>query len=390
MPGLIQSGNSSPNVRDMAAEGPPPSPADKKRNKLGYHRTAVACVHCRRRKIRCISDYNDPVGRCSNCIRLKKECIFLPIDPQNPPTTKRQRSAAKAGDGIFNEGEASVASSSPSGILRSNSMEQMNYARHPLDTPPMSNESPGLSGFHTGTRSVPVHSFDFGHGYDPTQHQRLQQQGYIPSPYSPRTFDGDSVNPQFYQHAQQHPYGHSAPTPYSSAFAPGSLPSTMTTISQEQAYPYQTSVPNGAYNWANPPSRSMSSDHTDELSSGFPTPYRTNTYPSFERPMTGQMQQLPPTSSSLLPMGIESQHTSTHPSFPEQPSYQTVQGNLQQGWTAGNPGALQQSPASVDRSYSHGWYQPHPGITNMQQEEGQPHILPSQIRNSRSSQHKPG
>lgn len=43
MPGLVESVMSSPNLRDMAAEGPPSSPADKKRNKLGYHRTAVAC-----------------------------------------------------------------------------------------------------------------------------------------------------------------------------------------------------------------------------------------------------------------------------------------------------------------------------------------------------------
>ncbi len=43
MPGLIRSGDSSPGLRDMSADGPALSPADKKRNKLGYHRTAVAC-----------------------------------------------------------------------------------------------------------------------------------------------------------------------------------------------------------------------------------------------------------------------------------------------------------------------------------------------------------
>ncbi|KIX98071.1 uncharacterized protein Z520_06151 [Fonsecaea multimorphosa CBS 102226] len=388
MPGLIQSGNSSPNVRDMLTEGPPPSPADKKRNKLGYHRTAVACVHCRRRKIRCMPDFHDPVGRCQNCIRLKKECVFLPIDPQNPPTAKRPRSGAKAADGIVNEGEASVSSSSPGGILRSSSMEQINYARGSLDTPPMSSESPGFQGFHPGSRSVSVHGFDFAHGYDPAQQHRQQQQVFIPSPYSPRNFDGDSINPQFYQ--QQHAYGQSIPTPYSSPYAPGSLPSTMTTMSQEHGYPYQTSAPNGGYGWANPPTRSMSSDQTDELSSGFPTPYRTNTYPSFERGLTGQMQQLPPTSSSLAPMGIDSQHTSTHPNFPEHTSYQTAQANMQQGWTAGNHATMRRAPGSVDSSYSQGWYQPHPGLTSMQQEEEQPHILPSQNHNPRKSQHKPG
>ncbi|KAK2066483.1 hypothetical protein P8C59_000297 [Phyllachora maydis] len=33
----------------------PEQAADKKRNKLGYHRTSVACGHCRRRKIRFLS-----------------------------------------------------------------------------------------------------------------------------------------------------------------------------------------------------------------------------------------------------------------------------------------------------------------------------------------------
>lgn len=44
--------------------------------------------HCRRRKIRCLLAPDDPQGRCSNCIRLKKECNFFPvehnIDPQRP------------------------------------------------------------------------------------------------------------------------------------------------------------------------------------------------------------------------------------------------------------------------------------------------------------------
>jgi hypothetical protein len=79
------------------------SPGDKRRNKLGYQRTSMACGkthlrnsktltdhvanirkgHCRRRKIRCIPPVTeDPQGRCANCIRLKKECVFFPVDHQ--------------------------------------------------------------------------------------------------------------------------------------------------------------------------------------------------------------------------------------------------------------------------------------------------------------------
>ncbi|EEP81179.1 predicted protein [Uncinocarpus reesii 1704] len=79
----------------LAMEGSAGVAADKKRNKLGYHRTSVACVHCRRRKIRCLLAPDDPQGRCENCIRLKKECHFYPVD-QQPPVEKRSRAGSKA------------------------------------------------------------------------------------------------------------------------------------------------------------------------------------------------------------------------------------------------------------------------------------------------------
>ncbi|OQD75813.1 hypothetical protein PENDEC_c006G05403 [Penicillium decumbens] len=68
--------------------------ADKKRNKLGYHRTSVACVHCRRRKIRCLVAADDPQGRCENCIRLRKDCQFFPVD-QQPPMEKKSRPSSR-------------------------------------------------------------------------------------------------------------------------------------------------------------------------------------------------------------------------------------------------------------------------------------------------------
>ncbi|KAJ6113240.1 transcriptional regulator family: Fungal Specific TF [Penicillium sp. IBT 18751x] len=67
---------------------------DKKRNKLGYHRTSVACVHCRRRKIRCLVAPDDPQGRCENCIRLRKDCQFFPVD-QQPPVEKKSRPSSR-------------------------------------------------------------------------------------------------------------------------------------------------------------------------------------------------------------------------------------------------------------------------------------------------------
>ncbi|KAE8387999.1 putative C6 finger domain protein [Aspergillus alliaceus] len=83
--------------------------ADKKRNKLGYHRTSVACVHCRRRKIRCLVAADDAQGRCENCIRLKKECQFFPVD-QQPPIEKKPRPNSRLETAST---DPSTASSSP-------------------------------------------------------------------------------------------------------------------------------------------------------------------------------------------------------------------------------------------------------------------------------------
>ncbi|KFA63193.1 hypothetical protein S40285_03257 [Stachybotrys chlorohalonatus IBT 40285] len=60
-----------------------PAQGEKKKNRLGYHRISIACTHCRRRKIRCITSRDDQ-AHCVNCIRLKKECIFNPVTPPAP------------------------------------------------------------------------------------------------------------------------------------------------------------------------------------------------------------------------------------------------------------------------------------------------------------------
>ena len=53
-------------------------------------------AHCRRRKIRCLVAEGDPQDRCQNCIRLKKECVFYPVDQQQMLDTRSQ-SSAKSG-----------------------------------------------------------------------------------------------------------------------------------------------------------------------------------------------------------------------------------------------------------------------------------------------------
>lgn len=137
---------STPNIRTSNNNDPAALALvnDKRRNKLGYHRTSVACGklfsrpsktaglyllwhngnliniltglvgHCRRRKIRCIPAPADPQNRCSNCIRLKKECNFYPVDQQPPPEPKRRGSKAQSGTGGASQ---SSSPSIPSGQL---------------------------------------------------------------------------------------------------------------------------------------------------------------------------------------------------------------------------------------------------------------------------------
>lgn len=61
-------------------------------------RTSTYCfwflVHCRRRKIRCLVAPDDSQGRCENCIRLRKECQFFPVD-QQPPIEKKSRPTSR-------------------------------------------------------------------------------------------------------------------------------------------------------------------------------------------------------------------------------------------------------------------------------------------------------
>ncbi|KAL7655542.1 hypothetical protein ACMYSQ_007485 [Aspergillus niger] len=118
------------------------STADKKRNKLGYHRTSVACVHCRRRKIRCLVAPDDAQGRCENCIRLRKECQFFPVD-QQPPIEKKSRPSSRLETAST---DPSTASSSPPNVTGVEQAEPFfTYQPMPLGS------NPDVGAFNTAT-----------------------------------------------------------------------------------------------------------------------------------------------------------------------------------------------------------------------------------------------
>ncbi|KAI9788859.1 MAG: hypothetical protein M1816_006523 [Peltula sp. TS41687] len=127
MPAIIKRAASTPNVRGLATSDVTAMSYDKRRNKLGYHRTSVACGHCRRRKIRCLLAPDDPQGRCSNCIRLKKECNFFPVD-QPPPSEASKGPALKESRNV--RGQTSSSSPSPNNQQRAVKDHISNYHQY--------------------------------------------------------------------------------------------------------------------------------------------------------------------------------------------------------------------------------------------------------------------
>jgi hypothetical protein len=79
--------------------------------------------HCRRRKIRCLLSQDDPQRRCSNCIRLKKECNFYPVEQTNPPD-QRPQATPKVDAGV---GAPSVSTPSPRASVTSASEHVEEY-----------------------------------------------------------------------------------------------------------------------------------------------------------------------------------------------------------------------------------------------------------------------
>ena len=109
-------------------------------------------VHCRRRKIRCLLAPDDAQNRCSNCIRLKKECNFYPVD-QQPPVERRPRAGSKV-DG--RSGDTSASSSSSPSMTTGHGIDQVDqYGQYPIVPIGSHSYSGPVVGLGTTTMSPP-------------------------------------------------------------------------------------------------------------------------------------------------------------------------------------------------------------------------------------------
>ena len=88
--------------------------------------------HCRRRKIRCLLAPDDAQNRCANCIRLKKDCSFFPVD-QQPQMDRRPRAHSR----VDTRGSTSSNSSPamPGGHILDHNEDFNSYPHLPLAVP---------------------------------------------------------------------------------------------------------------------------------------------------------------------------------------------------------------------------------------------------------------
>ncbi|MCJ1408378.1 hypothetical protein MMC19_002453 [Ptychographa xylographoides] len=260
---------STPNVRGLTAGETAMSLAEKRRNKLGYHRTSVACVHCRRRKIRCLLAAEDPQNRCSNCIRLKKECNFYPVD-QQPSVERRPRSASKAG-GRSGENSAASSSSSP-GLAMGGTVSSTDRFDHYPTLPMASSQAyhGSVAPLSAGIISPPAsigpgssRGFEFPpHNDRPSWENRLNDHGPLSSAHA---YEEEPMSGHWRESPMTPGY-----SPFTTAPPPHQFPQHSRDVSGASFPSFVAPRPDSSWGV---PTRSMSYGHFEDLSHHYPNGY---------------------------------------------------------------------------------------------------------------------
>ncbi|KAL9013686.1 MAG: hypothetical protein Q9173_001634 [Seirophora scorigena] len=272
----IKRSASTPNVRGLVTGESSMSLADKRRNKLGYHRTSVACGHCRRRKIRCLLALDDPQNRCSNCIRLKKECCFFPVD-QQPQMNQRPRTGSKTGSG-----DTSISSTSSPALAGGLVIDPYTQF-HPLpistqDYPPSAAPLSATTS-SPSRRSTPLPlildlqsqaNFDLASDNSRTyEFSYHPDRSYWESPfYEQGRISAEHSTPE----EPSHPYWRIGDSPMTPAFSQISGPPN--SLMQPRSSFAAFNSPREDHGWQSAP-RSMSFGHVEDLSHGYPNPYQS-------------------------------------------------------------------------------------------------------------------
>lgn len=234
-------------------------------------------AHCRRRKIRCLLAEGDDQERCQNCIRLKKECVFYPVDQQQTLDDPSQP-GSKSGPGSV---PSSAVSQSPPELASGRPFERsQQYGSFPSLPSLPSNAPPGFNVPIVPGSTLPGQG-DFmpgfpGHGLNdsdstgvphseyafqqtPTDSQRhWEQVNGLSSPNPSVHRARDSMQPQYWRSSPTAPSADFATFPRNSSAAASQI------SPQDASFPYH--VPS-AQNWPQS-ARSVSYGHIHDVGPG--------------------------------------------------------------------------------------------------------------------------
>ncbi|KAL4870488.1 hypothetical protein BDV12DRAFT_195426 [Aspergillus spectabilis] len=255
-----------------------PSSADKKRNKLGYHRTSVACVHCRRRKIRCLVATDDAQGRCENCIRLRKECQFFPVD-QQPPIEKRSRPSSRI-ETISTD--PSTASSSPPTVTGESTEAYYPYQPMPLSSGQEVTFNPGAYPGNRITQFAP----DATAPMDPS----VPWDEFTTLPSDPQMLANMSKTSM----VNIPPHVWSQPATPIAAVPPNPGPPTVPSQQQPLSPASPFTVQADGSVWQMTPTRSMTFPAQPNMAAPYPPGFQQQIPPDLKRRMTSPGQGYPP------------------------------------------------------------------------------------------------
>ncbi|KAI0206287.1 hypothetical protein F4808DRAFT_469474 [Astrocystis sublimbata] len=248
----LKRSHSTPNVRLQGMHDPDADAlslsADKKRNRLGYARTNMACGNCRKRKIRCQPVKDD--GRCSQCIRLKKDCQFYAVDQQPPPSVVRAGSRPIPKTMLAS---AAIAPGYPNDVQAHQSYQGRTMVVSHDMGPPSTRSDPFVDDTKVGAGSQVAKSFSYGQGVE----------SWASTATSPTA-----------KHSEMNPSWRSYPP--ESPIAPGYAPYSVASLSQ--ASTTWTTTPLEATAGSEGPSRSQ------DTWSSYPQPTRSMSF-SGEHPV---------------------------------------------------------------------------------------------------------
>lgn len=367
---IIRRSSSTPHMRNLAlgttSELSPTG--DKRRNKLGYHRTSVACGHCRRRKIRCLVANDEATGRCANCIRLKKECNFYPVD-QAPEPSRPHAGGPKEGH---------------TGTLPSSNTSS---PRHPVTMlgGKVDDFRPPFPG-SLSTSSVPRYDLPVDGDHDtihgtPTSGMPVQQPAYgyphpIDTQWPPNTGFLNSSAVSESPSSSSAGYWRASPTTANSVFGSESnvsgvhTPANMSTSSTMSYGSHQDSQSWGTQTFP-PPSRSMSYGNIESLPQQYQNPPISVPPNEYRRPAPFPYPTTLDTSSAAIHATTLGPHTSAPLSAPIVPgnpyNYPPPWNPYSGGQNVGHEGPLQGRPIGGQ------WFQ-ETGQLSQVQEEGAPPI----------------